>query len=804
IGWYHYGKVSLLNLESRELKHFSTSHHFTWELNKKYALLRDHRIIDLSTLQEIKVKSIILGKGGAAFIQNGKWRFAGDQGIIDLEESAQEIFQPSQQLTGRLSSEGKAHIVGQRLILTSLDSENIYNVKTGELLSRKLWADPNGKTILHTDNSRIILRNGRAYIYSNTARKLPVSPVVTSTAKVDDLFWQKVPRDKWLNLGNNQAPEMTYRLQQTSETLHLQVKLKNSSEHMNGLALSLNSLRFDHGIYAYKIENSLGYTSIENTPFDQLIEHYFDNSGGEFFEFKVSKTELMKNDFQGHLQFEIFAVKDGIKTGTYRISGCYAPKLNLLLPNPPVIEHVISKAEYDKLTELYSLSTSFVGDGRTLSKYVKMRRLLYGFDNTISFLEHTLKRQAKSTTAIAVLAALMLEKVELQRGDNLSDKAIMTVERECRDFARSLKINNDWIDNALTFIDMDFIKGQNNIALPHRAGINDDYYMNLCGTYQFSATDGRILFPLGFLADPQLSKIHRLQIHRDSKFPTAMGKVNLFKQGRFTELIAENGQANKAMVHSSWQNEYEKVYNFTGEEKKQAWAFKWSSNLPFTKLNQVLIERQYHWTEEALLDNLRLNPVSEPIAARLLKKWLYISKVEPEKFSEVCMEIIANDRTKLNLILGVVTIFREHTQDMEQLKNLLSKAKVPLSIRRQVFMRHVEVSGWKVLGPIDSATQSDEVELSPMPEETTDFKTATYKNDQGTFKFTHVEKMKRNNSGTAYFTKSFTSTKTRAYLHIDSDNANSLDQIKIWINGALVDGTMDTGSSSIKSFLLPL
>ena len=287
--------------------------------------------------------------------------------------------------------------------------------------------------------------------------------------------------------------------------------------------------------------------------------------------------------------FEVFSTENGQRTGAYRIGGCYAPRLQLIIPTPAGTEHVISKTQYEKLTKLYTEASSFVADGKTLSQYIKTRRLLHGVDDTIAFLESTLKRQAKNTTAIAVLAALMLEKVEKARTENLSDETILNVERECRSLATSLKINNDWIDNALTFIDMDFVKGQNPIALPRRAGINAYYFLDFCGTYQFSATDGRILFPLGFMADHKFSKVHRLHIQRDSKYPTAMGKINLIKHGKLTELVAENGQANKAMIHSSWQNEYEKVYDYSGEERKQVWGFKWGPNLTFTKLNQVLL-----------------------------------------------------------------------------------------------------------------------------------------------------------------------------------------------------------------------
>ena len=106
-------------------------------------------------------------------------------------------------------------------------------------------------------------------------------------------------------------------------------------------------------------------------------------------------------------------------------------------------------------------------------------------------------------------------------------------------------------------------------------------------------------------------------------------------------------------------------------------------------------------------------------------------------------------------------------------------------------MRHVEAEDWKVLGPVSSPSQSDPIELTPMPEDTDRFTTTSYENKQGKFKFAPLDKMKSNDSGTAYFTKNFHPQKAKpicilmptmltAWTRLKSGSMVPLSMTQLW------------------------
>ena len=210
-------------------------------------------------------------------------------------------------------------------------------------------------------------------------------------------------------------------------------------------------------------------------------------------------------------------------------------------------------------------------------------------------------------------------------------------------------------------------------------------YLDLTGKLQMDSMSGRALMPLGFFKDEYTVNLRRIEFKYRSYSRAPMGKIRLLQNGKFTDLINEKGDPASGLVESNWKNEHYKIFDYSGDQKKEAWTIRnYALSLKEIKLPQV--DLTYKWTENSLLQNLKLNPVSEHIATRMLRKWMELKKVSNEKFADVCSDILSHGRENYSLVYGVVQIFRERVPDLKKLQSVLRGAKVPMTLRRRVFL----------------------------------------------------------------------------------------------------------------------
>ena len=134
---------------------------------------------------------------------------------------------------------------------------------------------------------------------------------------------------------------------------------------------------------------------------------------------------------------------------------------------------------------------------------------------------------------------------------------------------------------------------------------------------------------------------------------------------------------------------------------------------------------------------------------------------------------------------------------------MMSKARVPINLRRSIALNHFADKSWLQLGPI-----KDEggVQLLQFPEK--NFNQEKFAlSDESAISFKPMHDDKEKYAGFNYYKKEFNSkSESNAYLHFKRSRYSShYNALRIWFNGNLMEDTVArSGKDSSQILKLPL
>ena len=811
-GCFSGDRLYILNKQSNEIKTYTASRKTGWQLIGDFAAVSPNIFINLKSQQQKTVKGVYhCENGGAVIIENkDKVLYISEKGQTTLQNADNKFYFPQSDPIQNIRDFGRGSDYSDQLILTSHEGERIYSKKDGKLLAARNWGYGERNTqFLFTEKSRLVMRSDKAFVFSDLGRQLPVNRLYESDEDIDKVSWVKLPADSWINVNNSSALDAAYRYSETSDQLIVQVKLRGSLRQVNGLSISLNARHYEEYVFAEAIEGRSTFINVSNhLTADERKNHYYDDNGNEYLEIVLEKSKLVNSSHRPSVQIEIASFKNSEKTGYYRIGGSYAPgakHLNLNGESPKENSTLNRMAE---LSELYESSACLIADGTSLSKFITSRRQTKGVDDNIRYLEKLLSKHKENLSSISILTSLFLEKAYKERkSGKLAENKLLEISKQCRSHASGLKMNKEWIDYALTVLELEIHHDKNHRTLPNKIGLKGEgeVFIPLDGTIQVSSEDGRVLLAPGLFNRSYPQKIKELELRMD-KYTAVLGELKLLKDDKIT-LIADSKGDSKSN-YGRWKENIQKVLTYTEAGPVEAYRIKSRhSRLYIKEIVLPKLHSIYKWDADSLLANMKLNPVSEGQATDMLRKWIELNKVSDDKLQDILTEVMSYNPDNYNLIYSVCKIFMEKQNDLELVKSILRKAKIQINFRRRIFLGFSTMDSWSELGPIYAAEDVKNPNFEPLPERSRLSTVEEFTDTHGNkfqFKEFSSPKKRNYNNGVVYYKSDFESKNAaKVYLHLNNNGHEGYGAFTVWFNGKKVtEGNFQRWKTILNSTLL--
>ncbi|WDE96536.1 hypothetical protein PQO03_00965 [Lentisphaera profundi] len=790
MGWLSHQHLHFFDFRNLKMHQFGMGHnpHRAWKLGEKFAAVNLGELVDLETGKLKKYNYLALGNKGAVYRKDKDSFYVSDRGHQRLERFNEVINLFDDELSPNKNFKGLCREVGDKLVLCNNKMRNVYSLKSGELIARDPITGSGSDHQVLTDRSLVVVHKGKAQIYNSL--KIPSVKIAFNENKVDQLFWRKVTRNFWNGTGPFTIPEVEYRLSDNPKKFHLQVRFKGHENLINELAVSLNSHRFDEGFYGEFTEKGKSIAQVMGS-FTESFKHYFSADGYEYIECVFDKPELMANAYEGVISFELSLLSQGSKVGSLRFGSGYQSESTVqYISQGPLAFKCMDKSTYEKLEKLYEQAKVILADGETLSAYIRERRNIYGIKNNLKYLESLLEKHASSVQAHNILSVLFLEYLAQNSSETLSDKEIRNAYTSCKSLVDKLNIVDT--ERALSLFIIDFKKPRNPYVLPRKiklSGRGQATY-DLSGSLQFSAGPGRLTVPLGFFGD-QLQQLENINFESSSRFKAALGKAELFINGKFIPLVGQEGQAQSGLNDNSWKNNHYSFFDFTGENRELSWYPKHGDRLRLKKIIFKKINEDYIWDEQSLMLNLTLNPLNHWRAKSMLDEYIKLRGVKQSELLSICSDILSNDAQNPYLLEAILEQYSKYMgKDLNNFQKLMSKARVALKLRRNIALDNFGETTWLELGPLKQS-DDEQVEFVSPPENSFSKKTFEL-SDGSSISYQAYTPDKERYEGMVYLRKDFTSdSSSKAYLHFKREkNNNSYNSVRIWLNGNIVEDTV--------------
>ncbi|MCM8536866.1 MAG: PQQ-like beta-propeller repeat protein [Lentisphaeraceae bacterium] len=811
IGWFAKNTLQVFSTLTKKVKNYSGFKSGGWRLIGDRAVLQN-KVVDLVKGDIQKVEKTVLCSDNAAVVFEGdKLRYVGPKGQVELEVVDRAYARDRKDNKEFLDTtrESYASSMNGQLSIANLYAERVYSLKTGKMLMDRKWSSRDSyRRVLYTAKSMIPVRDSKAFFFSSLAHKLPVSPIVRGEVATDDLSWTALDKSKWIST-KGAAFDAAYKLSVGQEDVNILVRLKGTSKTKESVYFSVNSpLEEEHVYSGYSEGQPTKDLTVELLKEQSEVEHYFDADGYEYFSMSLPFTQNLQKLFNGHYNLEIRS-----KKGFYAVGGMYAPSAYRLYLTAPKSRKLIGQTELQQLEELYTKTSCFVADGYSFSAFIKNRRGSKGFEDNIKLIESLLTKHAKNYSSINVLTSLLLEKVEKQMSlDKFSDASLKKALSECRSFAKGAKMKQEWIDYALTFFMIDVRNQNQSLSGPYEMKMNygsERARMTLDGRIQSGVRkSGTYLFPLGLFTSKALSKLHQLEIRYDFSLETVLGSLRLVQNDKVTELITSEGEIVSPLISSQTKDAIRKVYLFEGENREKAYKVDRNRKITFKDIQLPKVSEEYEWTEDSLLENIKLNPINEAMASNLLRKWLELKKVEDSKFIDVCVDILKHSPDNYRLVQGVIKIYLEKFKDPSKVKDILKAARVSRDSRRRVFVDMASMDNWYILGPLYNNKELEkELKFTPPPHKVMiDPKREFMDEDERLYIFEKNKKYERRGNGLAYYWLPIVAEKSgKAFFHFKTNSYDSSATLGVWLNGKpIYESFLREDDSSVQAVPLDL
>ena len=781
-GWLTHRDFFVFDFKRLELhkRGMGYNPHRAWSMNEKYAFINFGEVLEIEKGRFSKYNTLALGNKGAVYRYQQDYIYASNTGLVTLERIQDTLTLLDDNLSAKHDPKGFCREVGEYLILSSERNLNIYNRHTGKLLLRQQHDAPATESFVLTDRSRIIMRNGKAYMHSSL--NLPFQEIIFSEAKIDQIFWNKVSQSKWLG---DKAPELEYRLRNNSDTLHLQMRFKGHEKYKNTLKISYNSRRYDSSLQLELDEKNGGKADFHGKVLGHRAEHSFSADGYEYFEVDIEKPETMSNSFMGELAISLEAHENKTFLGGFIFGARPAPNYSPLLKSSSRISAMMSQERYEKLYKLYTETDQLYHDGQSLLDFTHCHRTMNSKSDTYEFLNKLLVKHKASAQAHNILAVLLInELMDADPNVEFKDSEIKAAYTKCLKLAQSQGIKN--FDRALSLIVI-------NLAdlnyYPNEIRFGGHGYVK----FPLNFSGKQIIVPLGLFGD-QIKQLDRIEIPRD-RYKPALTEVKILYHGDFQLISNSEAQAGPLNKRGNKKNDRFIFSNYDSVNPKSAWFPRHGDRIEIKSLKFPEIKTDIQWKESSLINNLKLNPVDNRVAYSLLSQYLRLKNVQQADLQDVCLGILSSSPNDRSLVEGLMKRYAEASNSSLDLQlKLLSKAKVPASIRRRVALNQSNYQSWLALGPIDVNPELykelDAVpQLKPTPEEKFSQNTFNFGDKELTYQaYDHEGK---NFSGYLYLKKEFnSSSEANAYLHMmRTSSHHSFTKLKIWFNGELISDT---------------
>ena len=183
----------------------------------------------------------------------------------------------------------------------------------------------------------------------------------------------------------------------------------------------------------------------------------------------------------------------------------------------------------------------------------------------------------------------------------------------------------------------------------------------------------------------------------------------------------------------------------------------------------------------------------------------YIELKGSSDLVELCSEILASDPNNEHLLEAILSKYGENAgKDLKKYQSLMSKARVPVNLRKTMSLELFADQDFLQLGPIK--LEESNVELLQKPEE--NFSKSSFKlSNEKELKFEPQKDNGKDYEGFMYLRKDFTSSSSsNAYLHIKPDNRRTaFNNLRIWHNGKVLSDTIiNTEKNQATSLKIPL
>ena len=788
-------RLNILNTQTNEIQAYNTSRNKTgWQLIGDFAAVSPNILINLREKKQKTVKGVYLCENGGAIIieANDKVTYIHEKGQTKLENLDKKFYFSKHDPIEQIREFGRGSDYNEQLILSSHEGERIYSLKDGKLLAARNWAYGERDTqLLFTEKSRLVMKSDKAFVFSSLGRELPNNRLKESDEDIDKVTWLKIPTDSWINVNNSTPLNAYYRYSETSDQITVQVRMKGALRQVNGLAISVNARRYEEYVFAEAMEGRSTFINVSGTLFtDEHKNHYYDDNGYEYLEIVLEKSHLVNSSHKPSVQIELATFKNTEKIGFYRIGGSFAPGAKHLNLNgqAPVENTTVNRIS--DLEKLYNTASCLMADGTSLSKYITARRSTKGVDDNIRFLENLLKKHKENLSAVGILTSLFLERAYKQKSSGkLDDSALVAVSKQCRSFASGLKMKKEWIDYALTILNLEIKSDLNHKNLPYKIGIKGEgeVFFPLDGTIQVSAADGKVLLAPGLFNRSYPHKIKELEF-RMNDYSSTFGEFKLLRDDKITPIASADGSPKSDLAQGRWKDAIQQVLYYSEKGPEAAYRIKSSnSRLYIKEIVLPKLNSEYKWDGESLLANMKLNPVSEWQATDMLRKWIEINKVSDDKLKDILVEVMSYNPDNYNLIYSVCKIFKEKTNDLEEIKSVLRKSKIQMNYRRRIFLQFSSMNSWNELGPIYAAEDIKNPAFEPLPERSRLNQVKEFTDTNGNkfqFKPYFTPKKRNYSNGVVYFSTEFESkNQAKAYLHLANDGGDGYGAYTVWFNG---------------------
>ncbi|EDM27100.1 hypothetical protein LNTAR_15562 [Lentisphaera araneosa HTCC2155] len=787
-GWLTHHALNIFDFRKLKMHEMRMGHtpHRSWRLSERYAATNYGDLLDLSDGKYKKHKFNALGNKGFVHGQGSDYIYASNNGLIKLERFSEFMKVYDDNLTKGKQFKGWCREVDDQLVVVSNKMRNVYDLKTSKLISRMMIDGPSTEATILTDRSLIKVHKGYSYLYNSL--NLPSETIAYNPKKIDSLFWQKANPKFWYGKNNYPIPELEYRLSDNSKELQLQVRFKNHAKLLNHFGVSLNSHRFHDAFYAEFTEKGSNVGHLVGDNLKEPFKHHFSADGYEYLEIKIDKPDLMANHFDGFLSFELSLLDQGEKVGSMRFGSVYQPNTSSRENTCGTRSYLaMDKERYAKLDKLYAESKVLLADGESLSQFIKARRNHHSIASNVTYLEELLTRHSKTVQAHNVLSVLFIEYLRSLNLDEFTNSDLQRAFNHCKKLADKLGLKS--YDRALSFCVIDFNKNNNAYVLPTHAKLmgRGSVYLDLRGSLQFAAADGRVALPMGFFGE-QLKELDRLELESPRRFKAVLGSFELFHKGKLSPVIDSEAGAQAGLKEGNWKNAHEAQFDFYASQRSKSWYPK-SDRIRVQKIAFESLDIDYNWDEKSLLLNLTCNPLNRWRASEMLKK--YIQLKGADDLVELCSEILANDSANAHLLEAILEEYGEHAgKDLKNYQSLMSKARVPINLRRTMSLENFADQDWQQLGPVNTE-KSANLDLLSKPEE--NLRKSTFKlSNESVLSFVPQQDNGKNFPGFMYLRKEFTSTSSsNAYLHIKvQDRRNTFNNLRIWHNGSVLEDTV--------------